>query len=280
MTDPLQILFEQLPDPTKKGKARPVPTKKRSAPGAGSGAIPIPAQARQQPRRTEDTLRAAAGVSHEQIRHMAHRISFDPAQQRLANGRSGQPFVPNYSELLPLDVSSATGSPDSAGTPSTSHRSAASFPPQTAAGGSANPLYKLDAMMFPSEDPFAYPNQPAMDFALQQHQGRSGQPGGHPNAGPPHHQDAVPFYMPNMYGDIEGQLLGPIPPYLVQSSHGQGVDLSAQVYNASGILPVSLQQAHLQQAQQQAAQQQQQREIEALLADPNFEAFTTNYRNL
>jgi len=206
---------------------------------------------------------------------MTHRMSFDTAQRHV-NGRPGQHFVANYPELLPLDISSATGSPDSTGTPSTSHRSAGVFP-QPTPGGSANPLYKLDAMMFPSEDPFAYPNQPAVEFGMPHH-GR-GQPG-HPSSRP-HHRDAVPFYMPNVYGgDIEGQLLGPIPPYLVQSSHGQGVDLSAQVYNASGILPVSLQQAHLHQAQQQAAQQQQQREIEELLADPTFEVFTSNYRTL
>ena len=267
-----QILFEQLPDRVKKGKGRPVPTKKRSAPGSSSGAIPIKPQARQQVRRPDGPV---LGSSHEQIRHMAHRVSFDTAQ-RQSNGRPGHQFVANYPELLPLDISSATGSPDSSGTPSTSQRSAGAFPHQTPTG-SANPLYKLDAIMFPSEDPFAYPNQPAMEFGVPRHPAR-GQTG-HPSAGPP--GDGVQFFMPNVYGDIEGQLLGPIPPYLMQSSHGQGLDLSAQMYNASGLLPVSLQQSHAHQSQQHAAQQQQQqqqqRELEELLADHNFEPFGNNF---
>ena len=272
-----QILFEQLPDRITKEKGRPVPTKKRSAPGSGSGAGSNQAQSRQPPRRVDDPHRKVAGGSHEQIRHMAHRMSFDTAQR---NGRQGQQFVTNYPELLPLDISSATASPDSTGTPSTSHRSAGGFP-QPPPGTSSNPLYKLDAMMFPSEDPFAYPNQPVMDFGVPSHHRRN-QPG-HPSSGS-QQQDAVQFYMSNVYGDIEGQVLGPIPPYFVQASHNQGLDLSAQMYNASGILPASLQPSHVHQAQQQAAQQQQQqqqqRDIEELLADPAFEVFSSNYRAL
>jgi hypothetical protein len=78
------------------------------------------------------------------------------------------------------------------------------------------------------------------------------------------------FYMPNIYDDIEGQLLGPLPPYLVQH-HGQahnGTDINSQVYNAAGML--SLPHVLGPHAHSVTAQQRQQREMDAMLADPNF----------
>lgn len=62
-------------------------------------------------------------------------------------------------------------------------------------------------MMFPSGDPFEYPNPPLLDF-------RGAGPVSVPEAqsshmpavtGPPQ-TDSRNFYMPNMYGDIEGHL--------------------------------------------------------------------------
>lgn len=140
---------------------------------------------------------------------------------------------------------------------------------QGSAGNSA--LYKLDAVMFPTGDPFAYPNQqPLMDFPTpnpQVQQGVTSRGGG---AGS-QHADSMRFFMPSMYDDIEGQLLGPLPPYLVQH-HGQihhGMDINSQVYNAASML--SMPHVHdLQAAHNLTAQQRQQREIDAMLADPNF----------
>jgi hypothetical protein len=197
---------------------------------------------------------------------MSHRMSFEAAQ-RQANGRPLHPYVANYPELLPLDISSATASPDSAAASSASHRSAPGFQQQTP-GGAGNPLYQLDAMMFPSGDPFAYPNQPAMsELSLPHHSA-------HP---PSSSQDQMQFYMPNIYDDIEGQLLGPIPPYLMQSSQPGGVNMSTRLYSASGI--PNMQHGPPSQAQQ-AAQQRHQREIEDLLADPSFDPFAGNFRPL
>lgn len=131
-------------------------------------------------------------------------------------------------------------------------------------------LYKLDAMMFPTGDPFAYPNQqPLMDFPTPSRQIRPGGPSSGGAAGS-QHPDSMQFYMPNMYDDIEGQLLGPLPPYLAQH-HGQtqhGMDINSQVYNAAGML--SMPPLHGSPSHNLTAQQRHQRDIDAMLADPNF----------
>ena len=70
----------------------------------------------------------------------------------------------------------------------------------------------LNVMMFPSADPFAYPNQPLMEFDnVKQESISTGQ-------GP----QGQRMYLsngvngPGLYDDLEGQLFGPLPPYLMQ----------------------------------------------------------------
>lgn len=64
--------------------------------------------------------------------------------------------------------------------------------------------------MFPSGDPFAYPTQPLLDYrggagptSLSEAQASSHMPA--VTGGPPQ-SDSRDFYMPSMYGDIEGHL--------------------------------------------------------------------------
>jgi len=76
-----------------------------------------------------------------------------------------------------------------------------------------NSIPYLSAMMFPSTDPFAYPNQPMMEFDAQKQEAQNSTP-----------SDSRPqsMYMGNgsgMYDNLEGQLFGPLPPYLIE---GQG----------------------------------------------------------
>jgi hypothetical protein len=145
----------------------------------------------------------------------------------------------------------------------------------------------MDAMMFPSEDPFAYPNQPLMDPASHHAGNQTSQPGG----GQSH--DTMQFYIPNMYDGIEGQLLEPIPSYLMQQGQGQGqrhpqphgLNATPQMFNTSNMLAMQpghgsnphqqpQQQHHQQMAQhahQHPHQQHQQGNImEEMLTDPNF----------
>lgn len=236
-------------------------------------------------------------------------------QQQQAHSIPAAPFVANFQELLPLDIPSATNSPESSGTPSTSQRSAGGYPLHhtpnasmgsgggiglnnagVSAGGpsvpvsdgstsaTTNPLYKLDAMLFPSSDPFAYPSQPIMDFGLQDLMGdmnggnsaggtsSNGSGGGGDGHGAPNsadgtshgqqqHPDAMQFFAPSMYSEIEGQLLGSAPPYLMQPSGAPaGIDLASEMYSASSLLTLQQAQAHNAQQQQQAAHAHHQRQ--------------------
>jgi hypothetical protein len=172
---------------------------------------------------------------------------------------------------MPMDISSVPDGSEGSSTPG----GIGQHPAQNLVGqytqgpGGNNTLYKLDAMMFPTGDPFAYPNQqPLMDFPTPSAQTPSvGPPGAGAESG--QHPDSMQFYMqPNVYDDIEGQLLGPLPPFLAQH-HGQahpGMDLNSQVYNAAGMLSMR----PVEGLQNLTAQQRQQREIDVMLADTNF----------
>ncbi len=191
-------------------------------------------------RRSEEMPRPTAGP------RLPHRTSFDAVALQ-QNGVPGQNFASNLQDLLPLDLSSTGASSETSSTPGTSHRRPPSF--QTVQTPT-NQLYKVNAMMFPSGDPFAYPAQPIMSFAspVERRPTSQSQP-----------QEALSFY--GMYDDIEGQLLGPVPGYLQQ-----GLDLSGQtapIYSQSEMLIIN-------QQQQALAQQRQQREMDEILSDPTF----------
>ncbi|KAK3938339.1 putative transcriptional regulatory protein [Diplogelasinospora grovesii] len=275
----------------KMAKARPPqPTKKRSAPAPGAK-IQVPLQPASAPaglpqRRSDEIIRPhqqnGVPVRRETVGpgRLQHRTSLDALGLQQQDGMTGQDFGNPLHDLLPLDMSMTATSSEAGSTPGTSashrqHRSQA-----FGSGG----VYPLDAsMMFSSGDPFAYPNhQPLMDLPAANRQQQQQQ-----------QQDAMQFFMPTggIYDDIEGQLLGPIPSYLLQQQqqaahqHGLDLDMTSQMYgNAANM--ATLQQRGRQQSQQQqqqlAQQQQQQqqqrlqhnREIEEMLAagDPTFRA--------
>lgn len=78
--------------------------------------------------------------------------------------------------------------------------------------GASNGLPDLSAMMFPSADPFAYPNQPMMEYDNIKQE----------NIDNLLNSSQAPSFLsnettaPGIYDDLEGQLFGPIPPYLMQ----------------------------------------------------------------
>lgn len=218
-------------------------------------------------------------------------------------GQQGGNYATNLQDLLPLDMTlrgtptAAESDPSSAGG-SQHPRQAGSYTPQS----SVTSLYKLDAMMFPSSDPFAYPNQPLLESQGPVVRGNSHPPGataGTAGNQTPEAAAAMQFYMPNVYDDIEGQLLGPIPPYLVSQAgphhpqgqmqhHGQQhhrmdrMDPASQMYTHPGshahILRLQQQQQGQQggqgqgQGQQEGGQGQQQRQLmeQILGGDPAF----------
>jgi hypothetical protein len=287
--DQRKPLFEQLKDRLKKGPGRPPPNKKRSAPGPGSktGNMPLPTRPGLQDglpgRRPEDAARApSASFTREATAPL--RTSFESVRMS-GGGLAGQGFASgSMADLMPMDASLTGASPESSGAPGSLARHPAGFPSATAAGG-VNSVYKLDAMMFPSGDPFAYPNQPLMDGSGY-HAGRQG-----PHPAPGQTPDGQ-FYMSNVYDGIEGQLLGPTTPYLVPSTQGQHtMDPASQLYTASNMLGMQPghavrsqhaqshghqrqhQQQHQHQRQPHMSQQQQHQHtdmMEDMMVDPNY----------
>jgi len=133
----------------------------------------------------------------------------------------------SYQELVsPTDLS-ARGTPDSSSTGKSMQRPQYSLPQL----GVNNGLPDLSAMMFPSADPFAYPNQPMMEFDNIKQENI-----GNINSGP----RAPPMYLSNgasgagVYDDLEGQLFGPIPPYLMQGQ--QQFDVTGQLDTGGGMM--------------------------------------------
>lgn len=179
----LNTLWKNLPESIKNGKARAPPSRKRSAPGPKPGLLPL--SANKAPSSAPKLTSAASR------RSMKQRPSFDsahrtPPQRALAT---------NYPELLPMDVSSIGAS-----TPPTAHPSSHYI--RTSQTLETPNLYK---MMFSRDDPFAYPNQPLLDYGgnVATH---SESPSSHISATLSHPTDSSNFYMSGLYGDIDGQL--------------------------------------------------------------------------
>jgi hypothetical protein len=224
-----QGLFEQLPERLKSGRVAAVTTKKkRSAPGPNPS--PMSKGIRSSPdinhspskgpqitpaqRALTFPVTSSSSVSADQRQSM----TFDP------NGFQPQPRVsdPNlrhsYHELTSPTQLSSTGTPDSA----QSNNSISRFQIQQQFGNNSN-LPDLSAMMFPSADPFAYPNQPMMEYESLQ------QKGSEQFMIDDRAQQAM--FMPNgnttPYDNLEGQLFGPLPPYLLQTQ--TNIDMANQM---------------------------------------------------
>ena len=83
--------------------------------------------------------------------------------------------------------------------------------------------------MFPSADPFAYPNQPMMEFDNIKQENISSSILNSP-------QSNNFANGPGIYDDLEGQLFGPIPPYLMQGQ--ANFDMGGQMdIGISGLNP-------------------------------------------
>jgi hypothetical protein len=131
----------------------------------------------------------------------------------------------NFQDVLSPDLSFAS-TPNSAGA---DQNAEAEFSmPQLFGTNDAFP--DLSAMMFPSGDPFAYPNQPMTEFENIKQE----------NVTDLQDLSSASMFLPNgvggsgVYDDLEGQLFGPIPPYLMQAQ--QAFDTSGQMNTDNNIL--------------------------------------------
>jgi hypothetical protein len=134
----------------------------------------------------------------------------------------------NFQDVLsPTDISFASTPNSSSATDPSAQQAEFSIPQSF---GSSNNFPDLSAMMFPSGDPFAYPNQPMTEFDNIKQE----------NMTDVQNSPAAPLFLPNgtsgsgIYDDLEGQLFGPIPPYLMQGQ--QFFDASGQATTDSNIL--------------------------------------------
>ncbi|KAL2752551.1 hypothetical protein ACRALDRAFT_1044581 [Sodiomyces alcalophilus JCM 7366] len=210
----LDVLFDQLPQRLLQARAQPIPTKKRSAPSSKPGSVPSHGH----PGAVRSTLSQRG--SEEVVR---------PASSSLPNGSKGQApvrgsfentyqetvFAPHAQEMRPTDVGSQTPGSTSSGL--SSQPGAHGFPP-THPMYTNSPINRLDSLMFPSEDPFAYPNQPMMELGYS----RAAPTAVSPGSGPAHARvsaplDASQFSMAGPFDGMDPQtILGTATPFLVQ----------------------------------------------------------------
>jgi hypothetical protein len=211
----VQTLFDQLPDRLKEGRnnAAAQPKKKRSAPspkprGAQSSpelAQPSPGSAPEigmLPRATTFPVPTPIQTGNLQ------RVSLD-GNRFQTNTLSNPNLRQSFHELMsPADLSS-NGTPDSTTAANSLQQSPYSLQQPY---NISNAIPDLNAIMFPSADPFAYPNQPLMEFDNVKQE----------DVGVPNEAQGQRLYLPNgangpgLYDDLEGQLFGPLPPYLMQ----------------------------------------------------------------
>ncbi|KAF7532085.1 hypothetical protein G7054_g8263 [Neopestalotiopsis clavispora] len=214
----LDVLFEQLPPKMKKVSATSTPSKKRSATGSKES-LPatISSPSSHNPAmRSTDAMDGMVNGIRGSLAPMAPGLGFD-----LDTNFGLDDFSSNMQGMSPLDLAANAADAMAAG-----HLDHGRHMQQDGLGQGLNQINQLDAVMFPSGDPLAYPNQPGLGMR-----------------GGPQHYDPSQYYAPNLFDGIEGQLMGPLPPYLMQTPQGQpGFSFPAQMYS-DPMLAIQLQRA-------------------------------------
>ncbi|PHH87758.1 hypothetical protein CDD83_8447 [Cordyceps sp. RAO-2017] len=253
VTNALKPLFDQLPERLDQARTKPVSSKKRPAATAKPDACPphhAPPVTQGMPTQRSDDLLRAGTTPFQTAAPFASPISqtsTDGAAQSAEPIFSDLSFAMGMQDLIPLDLSSRA-TPDSTSTGSSyRHRFLSQ---QLGVHNAHNPVNKLDSLMFPSDDPFAYPNQPMMELGFQ------------PKADGPAATMAAPtqdaaFFFPTSPDDVGDQLLGHPPPYILQQQQQQQQQqqlfgLSGNPYDPHNMLAMHTAQHQNQQPQPQA----------------------------
>lgn len=263
ISNSLTMLFDQLPDNLKEVKARAAPTRKRPASGSrdNSTLMPLPSTYPAESKRPQpERANRPPGISSKKagkapVGSVPSGIPVDSSA--LPQPELGNSFTSSF-QFSPLGLS--IPSPDSVTAAALHEPSPMDL--QHQAFGVDNPVHQLDAVMFPSDDPLAYPNQPQLDFGVHQQSVANASPGAIV------HHDSSPFYIPNFYEGIEGQLMGPLPPYLMQSQAQPGFNFPAQMYSD----PMLLQMHNVEHRQSPSVRQrgQQSGDVGDLLANTSW----------
>lgn len=249
----IQSLFEKLPGHLKRRSMEIVKPKKRAAPSEP----PVSTQVRSSPDLHNSLHKASPSPSQ------AQRTSTFPANMSgtcLPTHPAGSFGSPRYVPGPGLDPSnfrrsfhelispamSGTGTPDSSSTANSMQTPFGSaYPPSTttqAFMGNTN-MPDMGAMMFPSADPFAYPNQAMAEFdqRLQSQQQKPKVNAGLHDTSANRNSTTLPdMFMNNgnenvnpSYDNLQGQLFGPLPPYLMQ---GQQMDARGLDHNNMSLM--------------------------------------------
>jgi hypothetical protein len=132
-------------------------------------------------------------------------------------------FSANFGDFMPVDMQ--RGTPESTSSTATSTQRN----PYTGQPLSIhNPVNKLDSLMFPSEDPFAYPNQPMMELGFPSKTDQSSSVGDH-------NQD-MQLFLTGTFDDVESQIFGQPPPYMMHQQAQPMMSMPGQMYNPSSVM--------------------------------------------
>ncbi|KAJ4144619.1 hypothetical protein LMH87_003494 [Akanthomyces muscarius] len=184
LTTSLNAVFEQLPEALEQARGRAIASAKRSISKPSGMVAGHPGVSHvMSPQRSEDLMRTHSG-------HMStSAFSMD------SMAPSEQSFVEN-------------------GFGGAASSSRLAFMPHSVATQNAhNPVNKLDALMFPSDDPFAYPNQPMMELGFQPSKdGTSVTMAQDPN-----------FFFPGTLEEMGNSFVSQPPPYMTPQSGRQSM---------------------------------------------------------
>lgn len=242
----VQAVFEQLPEALEQARGRAIASAKRSTNKQSGMIAGHPGMSHvMSPQRSEDLMRTHSG-------HMStsgfSMDSMAPSEQSFhENGFAGN----GMHDMLSLDMSSRA-TPDSTSTAASSSRMA--FMPHAVATQSApNPVHKLDTLMFPSDDPFAYPNQPMMELGYQAPKdGTAVTMAQDPN-----------FFFPGTLEEMGNAFVNQPPPYLNQNGRQSMGAMGGMGGMYDGNAMMGIQHAQTAQALAQAQVRQQQARAQA-----------------
>ncbi|EKJ71146.1 hypothetical protein FPSE_08652 [Fusarium pseudograminearum CS3096] len=225
VTGALTALFDELPEQLDAGSIRQVPSKKRSAPtgrpsSGSSHHVPIPAS--MSSIGTVDFTRAS------QVSTSSYPTTMSQGTMDMQGGGitsfQDNSFATNFGDFMSPDMQRST--PESTTSTATS---AQRFPYGGQPIGMHN-VNKLDSLMFPSEDPFAYPNQPMMELGFPSKTD--------PTTSIADQGQDMQLFLTGTFDDVESQIFGQPPPYMMhQQSQGMmGVSPQPMYANPANLM--------------------------------------------
>ncbi|KAL6885320.1 fungal-specific transcription factor domain-containing protein [Trichoderma longibrachiatum] len=252
VTNTLKVLFDQLPERFDQPQARPsATTKKRTAPGikmpSNNSHIPVGMSLH----RPDESMRSRSGGMSLYGTSLSRGSmgSMDSSLAQSLDPNFPEPsFTSSLNDMMPMDLSSRA-TPDSTSTAESAHRHPYQQHPLGGHLALNNPVHKLDALMFPSDDPFAYPNQPMMELGFS---GKTDVPA----VSMPQPAQESGFFFPASLDDLGDQFMGQPPPYMMPQQQQQHppqnpmtMGMAANMYDPNAMMGIH-QQPQPQQPQQ------------------------------